>query len=120
MSWSRCPWNSVCGDQMLIAFLLLVTFASLALSAGLLAYVLRQTREERDRSDARAAALEQALRARVPLERWSPDLTFTSAAAAHEEAQIAAQPSIAAEPSASADTPFVPEASQPRPAVFSQ
>jgi len=63
---------------MLIAFLLIVTFASLALSAGLLTYVLRLTREERDRSEARAASLEQALGGPKPLERWSPQMTFAS------------------------------------------
>jgi hypothetical protein len=63
---------------MLIAFLLIVTFASLALSAGLLTYVLRLTREERDRSEARAASLEQALGGVNPLERWSPEMTFAS------------------------------------------
>ena len=96
---------------MLIAFLLIVTFASLALSAGLLTYVLRLTREERDRSEARAAALEQALAAShpiaashpvatsepiplpepaaatKPLELWSPEMTFAEEAARREAAQ---------------------------------
>jgi hypothetical protein len=69
---------------MLIAFLLIVTFASLALSAGLLTYVLRLTREERDRSEARAASLEQALGGAKPLERWSPQMTFASDVATRE------------------------------------
>jgi hypothetical protein len=99
---------------MLIAFLLIVTFASLALSAGLLTYVLRLTREERDRSDARAAALEQVLRAQVPLERWSPDLDLGSPAAAHDHAQLPPEPSV------SADPPFVSDTSESRPEVFSQ
>lgn len=79
---------------MLMAFLLIVTFASLALSAGLLTYVLRLTREERDRSEARAAALEQALGASraealptpQPLERWTPAMTFAEDAAKREAA----------------------------------
>ncbi len=66
---------------MLTAFLLIVTFASLALSAGLVTYVLRLTREERDRSEARAASLEQALGGVKPLERWAPEMTFASDAA---------------------------------------
>lgn len=70
---------------MLIVFLLIVTFASLALSAGLLTYVLRLTREERDRSEARAAALEQALGGAKPLERWSPEMSFASDAAGQED-----------------------------------
>ncbi len=70
---------------MLIVFLLIVTFASLALSAGLLTYVLRLTREERDRSEARAAALEQALGGAKPLERWSPEMSFASDAAEQED-----------------------------------
>jgi hypothetical protein len=69
---------------MLIAFLLIVTFASLALSAGLLTYVLRLTREERDRSEARAAALEQALGGATPLERRTPEMTFASGVATRD------------------------------------
>ena len=39
------------------AVLVVVTFGALGLAGALLFYVLRLTREERDRSDARAAAL---------------------------------------------------------------
>ena len=39
------------------ALLVAVTFVALGLAGALLFYVLRLTREERDRSDARAAAL---------------------------------------------------------------
>jgi hypothetical protein len=107
---------------MLIAFLLIVTFGSLALSAGLLTYVLRLTREERDRSDARAAALEQALRAQVPLERWAPDLNLGSAAAAHDHAQLPPEPSVSADPPFVSDTdpPFGSDTYESRPEVFSQ
>jgi hypothetical protein len=43
------------------ALLVVVTFAALGLAGGLLFYVLRLTREERDRSEARAAALAELL-----------------------------------------------------------
>jgi len=105
---------------MLIAFLLIVTFASLALSAGLLTYVLRLTREERDRSEARAASLEQALGGVKPLERWSPEMTFASEPArrdvASEDAAVreldhASAGSAFAAPAASADnSTFSPDA----------
>jgi hypothetical protein len=45
----------------MIALLLVVTFAALAIAGVLAAYVIRLTREERDRSEARAAALADAL-----------------------------------------------------------
>jgi hypothetical protein len=99
---------------MLIALLLIVTFVSLAVSAGLLTYVLRLTREERDRSDARAAALEQALGGAKPLERWSPEMTFASdvvkqdaageSSAARDLGHASAPPAFAA-PVAAPDTP---------------
>ena len=46
--------------------LIAVTLMSLALAGALLTYVLRLTREERDRSDARAAALAERLDSVVP------------------------------------------------------
>ena len=57
--------------------LLIVTFASLALAGGLLMYVLRSTREERDRSEARAAMLAEML-----AERSAPGQTPPVAVAA--------------------------------------
>lgn len=48
----------------MIALLVVITLASLALSGALLVYVLKQSREERDRSEARAAALAELLEAR--------------------------------------------------------
>ena len=113
---------------MLIAFLLIVTFASLALSAGLLTYVLRLTREERDRSEARAASLEQALGGVKPIERWSPEMTFASDAAKRDVAREdsaardldhASAASAFAAHAASADNSFTPgAASVDRPAAF--
>src|SRR4029079_14406892 len=113
---------------MLIAFLLIVTFAALALSAGLLTYVLRLTREERDRSEARAASLEQALGGVKPLERWSPEMTFAPGAAhdvvhddfaARDLDQASATSNLAAH-AALADNPFTPGApSVDRPSAFS-
>src|SRR6476646_5211128 len=112
---------------MLIAFLLIVTFAAMALSAGLLTYVLRLTREERDRSEERAASLEQALGGVKPIEPWS-EMTFASDAAKrdverHDSAawdldQASATSAFAAH-AASADNPFTPSApSVDRPAAF--
>jgi hypothetical protein len=105
-----------------------VTFASLALSAGLVTYVLRLTREERDRSEARAASLEQALGGVKPLERWAPEMTFASDAAMRDvlrEDFAAPDPDQALANSAvgahvpSADSPFAPgRASVDRPAAF--
>jgi hypothetical protein len=98
---------------MLIAFLLIVTFASLALSAGLLTYVLRLTREERDRSEARAAALEQALGTPPePLERWSPEQTFASDVAKSPLAPVALDAPYAP------DAPFAPYAPVTSPSFF--
>lgn len=113
--------------QMLIAFLLIVTFASLALSAGLLTYVLRLTREERDRSEARAASLEQALGGVKPIERWSPEMTLASDAAKWDVARedsAARDLTYASDSSAfaahAAEDPFTPgPASVERPAAFS-
>jgi hypothetical protein len=104
---------------MLTAFLLIVTFASLALSAGLVTYVLRLTREERDRSEARAASLEQALGGVKPLERWAPEMTFASDAAkrdlvredvATRELDPASAISAVGAHAASANNPFAPAA----------
>jgi len=50
------------------ALLVVVTLASLALAAALLVYVLKLSREERDRSEARAAALAELLEAQAPSE----------------------------------------------------
>jgi type II secretory pathway pseudopilin PulG len=49
------------------ALLVVVTLASLALAGALLVYVLKLSREERDRSEARAAALAELLEAQAPL-----------------------------------------------------
>jgi len=49
------------------ALLVVVTLASLALAGALLVYVLKLSREERDRSEARAAALAELLEAHSPL-----------------------------------------------------
>jgi hypothetical protein len=49
----------------MIALLVVITLASLALSGALLVYVLKQSREERDRSEARAAALAELLDVRT-------------------------------------------------------
>jgi hypothetical protein len=54
----------------MIPLLLVITCASLCLSAGLLVYVLRLTRRERDRSEARAAALAETL-ARYGLDSYT-------------------------------------------------
>lgn len=48
------------------ALLVVVTLASLALAGALLVYVLKLSREERDRSEARAAALAELLDAQAP------------------------------------------------------
>ena len=48
------------------ALLVVVTLASLALAGALLVYVLKLSREERDRSEARAAALAELLEAQAP------------------------------------------------------
>jgi hypothetical protein len=114
---------------MLTAFLLIVTFASLALSAGLLTYVLRLTREERDRSEARAASLEQALGGVKPLERWSPEMTFASDPVTRDagredfavrDLDLAPATTAFAAHAASADSPFIPGAPPvDRPAAFS-
>src|SRR6187401_1169867 len=48
------------------ALLVVVTLASLALAGALLVYVLKLSREERDRSEARAVALGELLDAQVP------------------------------------------------------
>src|SRR6478736_8247193 len=114
---------------MLTAFLLIVTFASLALSAGLLTYVLRLTREERDRSEARAASLEQALGGVKPLEPWSPEMTFASDPvrrdvgredSAARDLDLAPATFAFAAHAASADNPFTADApSVGRPAAFS-
>ena len=50
------------------ALLVIVTLASLALAGALLVYVLKLSREERDRSEARAAALAELLEAQAPSE----------------------------------------------------
>lgn len=49
----------------MIALLVVITLASLALSGALLVYVLKQSREERDRSEARASALAELLEVRT-------------------------------------------------------
>src|SRR5580765_4707351 len=49
------------------ALLVVVTLVSLALAGALLVYVLKLSREERDRSEARAAALAELLEAHSPL-----------------------------------------------------
>lgn len=99
---------------MLIAFLLIVTFASLALSAGLLTYVLRLTREERDRSEARAAALEQALGTPAePLKRWSPEQTFAADVAKSDvvyDAPVALVAPVAPVAPVALDAPYAPDA----------
>jgi hypothetical protein len=48
------------------ALLVVVTLASLALAGALLVYVLKLSREERDRSEARATALAELLEAQAP------------------------------------------------------
>ena len=55
----------------MIALLVVITLASLALSGALLVYVLKQSREERDRSEARAAALAELLEVRTDGEQQS-------------------------------------------------
>ena len=50
------------------AVLIVVTLASLALAGALLVYVLKLSRDERDRSEARAVALAELLDAQVPAE----------------------------------------------------
>ena len=50
------------------ALLVVVTLVSLALAGALLVYVLKLSREERDRSEARAAALAELLEAQAPSE----------------------------------------------------
>jgi hypothetical protein len=114
---------------MLTAFLLIVTFASLALSAGLLTYVLRLTRDERDRSEARAASLEQALGGVKPLERWSPEMKLASDPIkrdvgredfATRDLDLGSATTAFASHAASADSPFTPAAAPvDRPAAFS-
>src|SRR6185295_6611576 len=54
------------------ALLVVVTLASLALAGALLVYVLKLSREERDRSEARAAALAELLEAQAPVEPPQP------------------------------------------------
>ena len=48
-------------NQTMTALLVVVTFGALGVASALLFYVLRLTREERDRSDARAAALTELI-----------------------------------------------------------
>ena len=55
------------------ALLVVVTLASLALAGALLVYVLKLSREERDRSEARAAALAELLEAQAPLAGQQPE-----------------------------------------------
>jgi hypothetical protein len=50
------------------AVLIVVTLASIALAGALLVYVLKLSRDERDRSEARAVALAELLDAQVPAE----------------------------------------------------
>ena len=62
------------------ALLVAVTFGALGLAGALLFYVLRLTREERDRADARAAALTQMLEEGGPASGLQPsDISFQQA-----------------------------------------
>jgi hypothetical protein len=78
------------------ALLVVVTLASLALAGALLVYVLKLSREERDRSEARAAALAELLEAQAPAEPAPPRDPEPSP---HVEPQAA----IAVEPIEAAD-----------------
>lgn len=55
------------------AILLVVTFMSVAAALALGAYVLKLTREERDRSEARATALAEALGGSIAAETFVPE-----------------------------------------------
>jgi hypothetical protein len=110
---------------MLIAFLLIVTFAALALSAGLLTYVLRLTREERDRSGARRIS-DLALGGVKPLEPWSPEMTFSDPVGRTSGVKIPPRgiwiwhlPPPPAAHAAFADNPLLRAPSVDRPAAFS-
>ena len=100
------------------ALLVVVTLASLALSGALLAYVLKQSREERDRSEARAVALAELLEAQAPapgqeavtpVEAATPvEQNFSSAHQGrsqpiHPDPANALEPTDAADPSRTAD-----------------
>jgi flagellar basal body-associated protein FliL len=89
------------------ALLVVVTLASLALAGALLVYVLKLSREERDRSEARATALAELLEAQAPFagqqEAVTPvDQNFSSF---YEERSrpIHPEPANAFEPAETAD-----------------
>jgi hypothetical protein len=84
------------------ALLVVVTLASLALAGALLVYVLKLSREERDRSEARAAALAELLEAQGPAEPARPRDPEPSP---HVEPQaaIALEPTEAVDQSRTAD-----------------
>ena len=101
------------------ALLVIVTLASLALAGALLVYVLKLSREERDRSEARAAALAELLEAQAPLAGQQEAVTPVEAAtpveqnfsSAYQERShylersqpIHPEPAIAREPAEAAD-----------------
>ncbi len=84
------------------ALLVVVTLASLALAGALLLYVLKLSREERDRSEARAAALAELLEAQAPAEPAQP-LDPEPAPHAGPQAAFALEPTEAADQSRTAD-----------------
>lgn len=74
------------------ALLVVITLASLALSGALLAYVLKLSREERDRSEARAAALAELLEAHAGGDLQTTGAPPVAAAARVAEPRLAPAP----------------------------
>jgi hypothetical protein len=84
------------------ALLVVVTLGSLALAGALLVYVLKLSREERDRSEARAAALAELLEAQAPAEPPQPRDPEPSPHVG-PQAAFALEPTEAADQSRTAD-----------------
>src|SRR5262245_37378339 len=78
------------------ALLVVITLASLALAGALMVYVLKLAREERDRSDARAAALAELLETQAPAELVPPSELEPAV-------RVEPPPAVAFEPTETAD-----------------